>query len=89
MYTETVQQLNKMRFIILIFIVEVSLCAEYVPVSPCPEYFTYEKSPVNDYYGRIVIKNDLIGDYILQVNMTIPTKTERVCIFFKYEQVLF
>lgn len=50
----------------------------YVPYSPCPELFGYFISQTYDIFGAMTLNNDLSGDYHLRVNMSIPTKTDKV-----------
>lgn len=50
------------------------------PQSPCPNLFNYYQNDNYEVYGGMKFKNDLSGNYKLEVNMSIALVTNKVSV---------
>lgn len=53
----------------------------YVPHSPCPKLFNYFESETQEVFGAMTFDNDLTGHYVLVMEMSIATKTDKVYLY--------
>ena len=61
-------------FVITACFFGVSIAAE-TPISPCATVFTYEKDG-SQYYGKILLKNDLNGIKKVEIEMEMTLKNQ-------------
>lgn len=67
-------------FVVLFVCVSVILNvnSRQVPYTPCPNLFNYYETPHHEVYGAMKFRNDLSGEYRLEVNMSIALVTNKV-----------